>query len=409
MSGIPAGESPNQWRTVVISPNRALAAETEELTRACPHLITIETLRGYPDPEALPGFFELHGITLCLLDVASDRESAFQLLSGLQAKGATVAVVALVPPADADLVLRCLRQGAAGFLMPPLTPDQLSEVLNRLPASIVGAESSGARVVCVMPAKGACGATTVASNLACQFRKLGADKRVLLADLDPITGTIAFLWKLKSGYSFVDLLSHGSALDDDVWKGVVVPSHGIDVLLAPEAPVHGIDQGPGPEEIVHFARQTYDYLVLDTAGVYGDWALRLARLSDDILLVTSNEIHSVYGVRRSLTYLDQNRIPRSKVRVVVNRYRADVGLNRDAIQEMLGSEVCHILPADYDAIQRALVEGKAVNGCAFSKQLVTLAEKLGVAVAAAPENTSKPPAPKPSGLSGLFSLFGRRR
>jgi len=386
-----------------------MAAETEELTRSCPHLIIIETLRGYPDPEALPGFFELHGITLCLLDVASDTEAALQVLAGLRAKGMPVAVVALVPPADSDLVLRCLRQGAAGFLMPPLTRDQLQEVLDRIPApDSASGLSTAARVICVMPAKGACGATTVASNLACQFRKLGPDKKILLADLDPVTGTIAFLWKLKSGYSFVDVLHHGTALDADVWKGVVVPSHGIDVLLAPEAPVHGIDQGPGPEEIIQFAGQVYDYLVLDTSGVYGDWALKLARLSDEILLVTNNEIHSVYGVRRSLAYLDQNRISPSKVRVVVNRYRTDVGLNREAIQEMLGAEVCHLLPADYDAIQRALVEGKAVNGCSFSKQLIALAEKIGVISEPAPED-KKAAAPKPSGLAGLFSMFGRRK
>ena len=52
-----------------------------------------------------------------------------------------------------------------------------------------------------MPAKGACGATTIACNLAFQWKRLGA-KKILLADLDPLTGTLSFLLKIKSIYSF---------------------------------------------------------------------------------------------------------------------------------------------------------------------------------------------------------------
>ena len=50
-----------------------------------------------------------------------------------------------------------------------------------------------------MPAKGAAGATTIACNLAYQCKRLGASK-ILLADLDPLTGTVSFVLKLKSTY-----------------------------------------------------------------------------------------------------------------------------------------------------------------------------------------------------------------
>jgi len=64
-----------------------------------------------------------------------------------------------------------------------------------------------------MPAKGACGATTVATNLAFQWKRLGK-KRVLLADLDPLGGTVfSFLLKVKCAYSFVDVLHRSSNLD----------------------------------------------------------------------------------------------------------------------------------------------------------------------------------------------------
>jgi len=60
-------------------------------------------------------------------------------------------------------------------------------------------------IVAVIPAKGACGASTIAANLAFQWKR-SSGQRILLVDLDPLTGTISFMLKIKSIYSFLDAL-----------------------------------------------------------------------------------------------------------------------------------------------------------------------------------------------------------
>ncbi len=70
-----------------------------------------------------------------------------------------------------------------------------------------------------MPAKGGCGASTIASNLAYQMKR--GDKRILLADLDPLAGTLSFLLKIKSNYSFMDALARSHDIDADLWRSVV--------------------------------------------------------------------------------------------------------------------------------------------------------------------------------------------
>src|SRR6202008_4001652 len=102
-------------------------------------------------------------------------------------------------------------------------------------------ESGGkepAKIYAVMPAKGACGATTIACNLAFQWKRFGA-KKILLADLDPLAGTMSFLLKIKSTYSFLDTLQHAFELDADLWGGMITNVNGVDVLLAPELMVEG--------------------------------------------------------------------------------------------------------------------------------------------------------------------------
>ena len=120
-----------------------------------------------------------------------------------------------------------------------------------------------------MPAKGACGATTIACNLAFQWKRLGA-KRILLADLDPLTGTMSFLLKIKSSYSFLDALQRVARAGHDLWNAMVTKVQGIDVLLAPELMVEGAKDLQDPAPILDYARHNYDVVVIDPAASMGN-------------------------------------------------------------------------------------------------------------------------------------------
>jgi pilus assembly protein CpaE len=249
-----------------------------------------------------------------------------------------------------------------------------------------------------MPAKGGCGASTIASNLAYQLTRLG-DKRILLADLDPLAGTMSFLLKIKSSYSFMDVLARAHDIDADLWKGVVSSRQGIDVLLSPEVMSEGMSDLTDASSIIEYARGTYDLVLLDTGGVYGQWNLSQAQLADEIFLVTTNELTALQSVQRSLTYLDSNSIGRFKVRLIVNRYDRHVGLSKDVIGTALHTDVFHLLPADYEAIQRSLMDGKPLPATtSFGKGILDLVDRLA---------GSSEPHKKNSSLSGLLSLFSR--
>src|SRR5262249_14094533 len=146
-------------------------------------------------------------------------------------------IIVLLDSKDPELILRAMRQGAAEFLVRPFTPEQLTHSLERIVTILGGSQNLG-RLYCVMPAKGACGASTIACNIAPQWKRFGF-KRILLADLDPLTGTQSFLLKLRSNYSFLDAVSHAATMDLDIWKGLVTTVTGIDVILAPETVQEG--------------------------------------------------------------------------------------------------------------------------------------------------------------------------
>jgi pilus assembly protein CpaE len=250
----------------------------------------------------------------------------------------------------------------------------------------------------VMPAKGACGATTIALNLAFYWKRLGA-KKILLADLDPMTGTLSFLLKIKSVYSFLDALRRAHELDNDLWTSMVTQVNGVDVLLAPEMMTENQPLLVDPSPILDYARHAYDVVIIDAASVYGEWNLNQARAASELLLVTTNELPALQAAQRALSYLDANRIGRWKVRLIVNRYQRDVGLSREVIGTALHTDVFDSLPSDYEAVQKSLMEGKPVpTNTPLGKGLAQLAERLG----GGPDRSKKS-----SGLGGLLGLFSK--
>jgi pilus assembly protein CpaE len=391
------------WRILLVCPTRATMTQMTTLCQENLPICPTTELAEYPPRNHLAEIIEQKGINIVFLDAVANREWAMNVIGDIQSLNPKLPVVTLLAESDSDFLLRCLRQGASEFLMRPFSEQQLTPVLERLARQQRGLRSdvNEAKVYCVMPAKGACGASTLAVSLAYQWKRLGA-KKILLADLDPLTGTLSFQLKVKSSYSFMDALQRAGTLDMDIWKGLVYNSGGVDVLLAPEKPVHGIDELQDATGILDFARINYEVVVIDSNGPYGRWNLTLAQQCDELLLVTTNELPALQATQRTLAYLDRNKVERSKTRIIVNRYNKDVGVTKEVIETALHNEVYHLVPSEYETVQNSLVEGKPIAASsAVGRSLTALADRLSGREA--PSEVEKP-----SGFGGLLSLFGKR-
>lgn len=387
-----------QWKILLICPNPNLSAELAVLLGEHLPFSPVLELKQYPTRSVLQDALQEQGCNLCFVDAESSRDWALALISDLALLDAKLPVVAIHGSNDPDHILRTLRQGAVEFLFQPLTAEQFLPAMERIATQFRSKHANAGKVVAVMPAKGACGASTLAAYLAHHWQKLGT-KKILLADLDPLAGTISFQLKQKQTYSFMDALARGTQLDEDIWRGLVQTTGGADVLLAPDHPVHGIDEAHNPAGLIDFARSLYEVVVVDTSGPYGDWNKSIARFCDELLLVTTNELPALQAAQRSLAYFERNRVDRTKIRVVVNRYRKDMGLNREMIESALHCDVYQLVPSDYEDVQRALVEGKAVpSGSPVGRSVVELTEKLAGKKAPKPEKKS-------GSLSSLLSFL----
>lgn len=390
-----------QWKILLVCPDEQLRAGLAPLLAEWLPFSPVLALEEYPTRAVLEDVLGSQGANLCFVDTTSRPEWALALLSDLILLNPKLPVVALHATNEPELILKSLRQGATEFLCAPLTEDQLCTVMERVAATHRARGGVNARMVCVMPVKGACGASSLAYNVALHWRRI-TQSRIALADLDPLAGTLAFLAKVRQTYSFLDALTRTSELDEDIWKGLVSGKGGVDVLAAPEQPAHGIDHDANPAALLDFMRSIYEVVILDSGGPYGNWNLSLARLCDELLLVTTNELPSLHAAQRALSYLERHRVEPNKMRVVLNRFRKDTGLQKELVEAALHLEVFHVVPECHEEVQQALVEGKpAPTSSAAGKAFLQIAEKLAGKSAEEAETAVK----SGGGLSGILSLF----
>src|ERR1700692_748311 len=399
MSQPDAAKFGGNWKALFICPKQQIIRDLAPiLTRYLPNFAGAE-LNAMPTRRQITEAIAVEQPNLCFLEVDDAPDRSLAVIPDLLRADPKLPIIVVLGGNDPEQVLRCLRQGASDFLIHPFVPEHVEAALQKISRLQPSRSKSPGKVYCVMPAKGGCGASTIASNFAHQLKRQ-ADKRILLVDLDPLAGTLSFLLKIKSSYSFMDVLARSSEIDSDLWKAMVTDRNGVDVLLSPEVMTEGMAELSDASSIIEYARGVYDLVVLDTGSVYGDWNLSQARLADEILLVTTNELTPVQAVQPTLSYMDSNNIGRYKIRLIVNRYDRHVGLSKDVIGTALHADIFHILPTDYEAIQKALMEGKPLPPTSnFGKGVAGLVDRL--------VGGAEPANKKGGSLSGILSLFSR--
>jgi Flp pilus assembly CpaE family ATPase len=356
---------------VLISPQPELRRSVLDALAGRAQIVDCSDSAAYPGRDVILHYQP----KVCFIDVGTSGQ-ALTLVHELA--GAGVPVAALHLNNDSDLILRSFRCGASEFFFEPIAPADLREAFERLlrKSGAGSQEHPRGKIWALMPAKPNYGATTISCNIALRIRQhLG--RPVLLADLDPFLGSVGFALKLKSAFSFIDVVNHGAPIDKGLWKKIIVAHEGVDVLLGPEIPRFETPSAAGLPSFLEFVRLNYSAAVMDNPGPLSDWYLSVARCADEILLVTTNELAGVHAAGRAIQLLEHAGAERTRIRLVVNRYEKENGLVQEAIETALKFKVYWTLPNDYSPVQKALLDGKRVpSNCRLGEALDSLVLSL---------------------------------
>ena len=349
---------------------------------------------------------------LIILDLEDDPELGVKFAQFLADANPAHKIVAVGPHLSSDLLLAAMRAGVADYLQKPVATGALHEALARISQTMgraTGKVKRSGQIYSIFGPKGGSGATGVATNLAIVLHRL-TGKKTLLVDLDLELGEVALLLGVQPKFNFVDMVQNFHRMDAELLASYIEQhSSGVHLLSAPFHPERAeLVTGEEIRRILHFLRQHYDYVVIDTPKSFSPATLAAFDQSDLVFLVTNVDLPSLRNIQRGLPMLKRV-LPagENQIRLVVNRYTASNDIALDDVERALGLKVFATIANDYEAVMQSMNAGKSIvlNGkSAYTRDL----KALGGRVAGLKDVAGKNGRSSGTLMSRVFGAIGRR-
>jgi pilus assembly protein CpaE len=273
-------------------------------------------------------------------------------------------VVVLAERFERELVRQAMLAGARDVLLRTSPAPEIREALTlarqadlvRRGQSDDAAQSTAGTIISLIGVKGGIGKTTTSINLAVALAQ-ETGRHVALVDLDLPFGDLAMMLNLKPTGSVTAALANPAVLDDpDLLQQQLCPGPGgVHVLPAPiGATASQIDSARVGPMLTRLAG-LYDFVVVDTAGGFGEFTAAVLDVSTQTLMMTTQEAPTLRRTELGLRQLATWKYPPTKLKVVVNRTSLNTGISEDEIGAILSQSVAWWLVDEPAALQAAAV------------------------------------------------------
>ncbi|WGL53811.1 AAA family ATPase [Nocardioides sp. BP30] len=299
--------------------------------------------QAVPDTERMRAWMAQHPDEyVVVLGPTMPLPDALAACEGLRVTRPAASVVLARAEVSAEVFAQAVAAGAREVI-PAGSPEAVSEAAERayrLFTALRGAAAVGpseGKVLTVWSPKGGVGKTTMAVNLGLALAEKGA-RRVCVVDLDLAFGDVAITMQLFPTHSIEHAVGSEDAIDTELLEGLLTRHHdAMMVLAAPSHPdVRDRISATLVSQVIRTLKQTFDYVVVDTAPAFDEQTLTALDETDDIVVVATLDVPTLKNVKVALETLDMLDIASDHRHLLLNRADDEVGISADRVEGILG-------------------------------------------------------------------------
>jgi pilus assembly protein CpaE len=245
--------------------------------------------------------------------------------------------------------------------------------------SFINLVKENSTVIAVSSPKGGAGRTLITINLAVALSKMG--KKVAIIDGNLQFGEVAMYFNMKPKRTIYEWVKEGYGRPNyTITQYMTVSESDVSVLAAPPRPE--FFEGILEEHIkaaIEEAKKLFDVVLIDMPVALSEIHLRCLDLAEEILLVSTNEISTLRLSQLYLETLESIKL-KDKVKLVLNRYVKNQGIELRKIEDILGLEIYHSLPDQENVASSSIEAGYPFilsnARSPLGKSVLKLSEKL---------------------------------
>jgi pilus assembly protein CpaE len=314
-----------------------------------------------PSLDALRRHLETQfGEDAVVLGPTVDQAAALSLAAAMRVTRPSLAVILVRRRVDTSVLSEALRSGIfevveerdlAGLNSAVRRARDLARQLRETVGGVTTPEEQTSRgqLITVFSAKGGCGKTTLATNLAAALADRGR-REVCLVDLDLAFGDVAIALQLFPAHTIADAVPLADSLDTQSVLSLLTPhSPGLTTLVAPIEPGTA-ESIPATlvAAVLAILKQEFDFVVVDTPPAFDDHVLAAFDQSDLVALLATLDIPALKNLKLTLETLDLLNYPRDRWRLVLNRADSKVGLALGEVEKTLKAPIAAQIPSSRD-------------------------------------------------------------
>lgn len=313
---------------------------------------------GHSDP--------LYGVRtpdLLIYSLGPDWEEGLQELAMRPAEGRPAIIV--VGQDDTRMMRTAMRAGVLDYLPFASAGEELPLLLSELRDELSNRRGARGSLIAFNGVRGGAGTSTVAANVA-HILASAAGLSVCLVEFDLTAATMPYQFGLEPAGGLLDLIEELGEVDgDDIERFMLRHSSGLDLLCsAPGRPALFSEFGE-PEVGRLFERLVarYDVVIADVPrGVY-EGSAAVLEMADRILPVMQQELTAVREARRNIELMTEDlELERSRLHLVVNRYREDADISLHDIKAALGIGAVSCIDNDFHRVSESISGGTPLYG-----------------------------------------------
>jgi pilus assembly protein CpaE len=219
---------------------------------------------------------------------------------------------------DVELYRELMRRGVSEYLVAPLNPLHLIEVISGL---YLNPDSPPVgRVISFMACRGGAGSSTIAQNVGwCIAERMHISTTIV--DLDLSFGTVGLNFNEEPGQGVTEALSSPERLDDVLLDRLLLKTSDHLALFAAPAVMDRANDAelPAYEAVIDIVRQTTPCVIIDLPHQWSPWVRQTLLASDEIVFIATPDLASLRTAKTLVDLVKQNRPNDPPPKLVLNQ------------------------------------------------------------------------------------------